>query len=288
MISMQIKLMFPKKRGEVLVFSLPQTDQYQNISHLYIRPENHQIIKENLWGNQVVVFTLNDVKDSVSLRFHHKGKTVKNLLNTNFRVQDYTKELLEKYHFLLTPDRFVNGTDPRIKKIVKDLRIKNQELRIIFDHVNNFVLEYLRYGKPIEGLYPYSQAIEERTTDCGGFSTLMLSLFQSISIPARLVVGYIINTDLISRILSNSKFLILNSKFFLMHAWPEALLPDGSWFPFDPSLEWRRGTGQTKRQGGFGYIPDDRLVVSYGQDFTIKYKGKPIRLDILQNPIYHT
>lgn len=73
-----------------------------------------------------------------------------------------------------------------------------------------------------------------------------------------------------------------------MHAWPEALLPDGSWFPFDPSLEWRRGTGQTKRQGGFGYIPDDRLVVSYGQDFTIKYKGKPIRLDILQNPIYHT
>ena len=152
---------------------------------------------------------------------------------------------------------------------------------MVFNRINNFVLEYLKYGKPIEGLHPYTQEIEERVTDCGGFSTLMLSLFQSLKIPARLVVGYIINENFISRILSHSKFL-------LMHAWPEALLPDGSWFPFDPSLEWKRAKGLTRRQGGFGCIPDDRLVVSYSQNFMIDHEVKPIRLDILQNPIYST
>lgn len=285
---MQFKLVFPKKRGEVLIFPLPQTNQYQNISRLFIRPDNHQIITENLRGNRVVVFTLNDVKDHVSLGFHHKGNIVKNLSNINFGVQDYTEELLKEYRFLLIPDRFVNGNDPLIKKIIREYRIQNIDIRTVFTRINNFILEYLTYGKPTEGLYPYSQAIEERITDCGGFSTLMLSLLQSLKIPARLVVGYIINENFISRILSNSKFFILNSKFLLMHAWPEALLPDGTWFPFDPALEWKRAKGQTKRLGGFGYIPGDRLVVSYGQDFTINHGKKPIRLDNLQNPIYST
>ena len=206
----------------------------------------------------------------------------------DFGVQDYTEELLKKYRFLLVPDRFVNGNDPRINKIIKEYGIQNTDIRTVFTRINNFILEYLTYGKPTEGLYPYSQAIEERTTDCGGFSTFMLSLLQSLKIPARLVVGFIINENLVSRIFSHSNFYILDSKFLLIHAWPEALLPNGTWFPFDPALEWKRAKGQTKRQGGFGYIPGDRLVVSYGQNFTVNYKTKSIRLDILQNPIYST
>ncbi|GIW63360.1 MAG: hypothetical protein KatS3mg091_162 [Patescibacteria group bacterium] len=63
----------------------------------------------------------------------------------------------------------------------------------------------------------------------------------------------------------------------MMHAWLETQLPNKVWFPMDPSLEWKRKKGLTKRQGGFGYIPADRLVVSFGCDFDIKIGGKIIK-----------
>ena len=71
-----------------------------------------------------------------------------------------------------------------------------------------------------------------------------------------------------------------------MHTWIEIQLPDESWFPIDPSIEWRRTKGLTKRLGGFGVVPDDRLVISYGEDFKVNIDGNKFIIDIIQHPIY--
>jgi transglutaminase-like putative cysteine protease len=119
----------------------------------------------------------------------------------------------------------------------------------------DFTLEYLTYGKPIDGLYPYSQALNEKITDCGGFSTFLASLLQSQNIPSRLVVGFLIKRrSFLKEILSIVNLPKLIFKFqklevrwltlddLLIHAWLEILLPDGGFFRSIPQLN-----GEEKR-----------------------------------------
>ncbi len=126
----------------------------------------------------------------------------------------------------------------------------------------------------------------ERITDCGGYSTFLMSLLQSAGIPTRLVSGFIIKDNLYTKLLSGFELGTWNFELLFMHAWLEAQLPDKSWFPMDPAVEWRRLHGLTTRAGGFGFIPADRLVISYGHNFSIKLKDKTYRIDLLQKPIF--
>lgn len=147
-------------------------------------------------------------------------------------------------------------------------------------------LDYLTYGNPIDGLHSYKQALDEKITDCGGFSTYLAWRLKSKNILSRLVVGFLVKENLYTKLFSNFDFCGLNFEFLSMHAWLEVLLPNKIWVPLDPSIEWRRNKGLTKREGGLGYIPADRLVTSFGQNFKLKIENKIYQFDLLQKPIY--
>jgi len=264
-------------------FAIPQSSQYQTINQLIVKPKS-KIIRDEIWRNPIV-FT--DKKTNIS--FHQQPKIVKQKIKPIWTIQNYSPQLIKKYSYLLKPNRFINGQDLRIIKIVNDLKIisKNKKsLLIIIQAFYDHILSNLTYGKPIDGLYSYDQVLNEKVTDCGGFSSLLLSLLQSIKIPARLVVGFLIKHN---SIFQNTLSMLHVSRYtfcdLLIHVWVEVLLPDKIWFPLDPAIEWRRSRGLTKRQGGFGIIPADRLVVSYGQDFKISRPDKIITVDLLQKPV---
>lgn len=147
-----------------------------------------------------------------------------------------------------------------------------------------FTLDYLDYGHPIDGLYPFDQALRQRRTDCGGFATFLGSLIQALGIPTRLVVGFLVKKNIFTRLLSFGQ-ISLGFNHLIIHAWLEVKLPNVEWFPLDPAIEWRRLKGQSKRQGGFGSVPADRLVFSFGCDLTIKFNNKRINFEIIQKPI---
>ncbi len=276
--AINFSLIFPKNRGEFLIFSIPQTNHYQNIAKFsLIPPVGWKTVKDKQWENKIVVLTLSDVKQKPKISFQIKPKPVNNSINKNYKLSDYQK-------IKISSNRFINGQDKKIKQITKEIVGKEKNLQKIIKKLYLFTLNYLSYGKPISGLYSYKQAMEERITDCGGFSTFLISLLNAAGIPSRLVVGYIINTGFLHNLFF--KYLILNTKYLLIHAWLEVLLPDNSWFPLDPAIDWRRGRGLTKRQGGFGIIPADRLVTSFGCDFNIKVNNKNFAIDLLQKPIY--
>lgn len=257
--SHKVRFSFEKRAGKRAVFSLPQTNDYQEIKELSVEPKGTKLDFDE-WGNTEATFT-----DTAIIEFLYSPKSIEKSLERNWVIQDYKKN--RQIDFFLKPNRFINGKDEKIKKLAKSLIKNDQNVSKIAKTFYDFVLGYLTYGKPTEGLYPYSQALEEKVTDCGGFSTLLLSLFQSVRIPGRLVVGFV-TTNNPSRI-----------EDFFMHAWLEILLPDNSWFPMDASLEWRRNHNQSKRMGGFGKISADRLVTSFGQDFA---NG----IELLQLPVY--
>lgn len=265
------------------LFAIPQSNQYQTISQCIIKPDA-KIIRDEIWNNKILY-----VDTKTNLTFHQQPKIVNQKINPAWTMQNYSPQLIKKYSFLLKPSRFINGQDARIKKIMDDLKIAPAKVTPLFMMINSlyqYALNDLTYGKPIDGLYSYNQALTEKVTDCGGFSTLLLSLLQSVNVPARLVVGFLLNkNNIIQKV-----FPMLHATCYMfhdlsMHVWIEVLLPNSTWFPLDPAVEWRRSRGLSKRQGGFGIIPTDRLVVSYGQDINIKINNRKYQIDILQKPI---
>jgi len=278
----QFNLQLGSKHTPTL-FAIPQSDQYQTISGLISKP-HAKTSEDKLWNNKLL-FT--DTKTNIS--FQQQPKVINQKINPDWIMRDYSSRLIKEYSYLLKSNKFINGQDLRIKKIIDELKIvpiKDMSLLKIINSLYIYTLNNLTYGQPIDGLYSYDQALTNKVTDCGGFSTLLLSLLQSVNIPARLVVGFFIkDKNIFQKILKTLNFELLTFNFLSMHVWVEVLLPDKTWFPLDPAIEWRKSRGLTKRQGGFGIIPADRLVLSYGQDFKIPIKGNVISVDILQKPI---
>jgi len=255
--------LIPKNGGATLIFSLPQTCHYQTISDLKI-PEG-KILREAKWKNKIFTHTLNDVSWN------------KNKLSFKANLHPYTNHIDKKWtinDYSVKPEknRFINGFDPKIIKLVKNVVGRETNLAKVINELFIFTRKYLKYGKPIEGLYPYKQAMEERITDCGGYSTFLASLLAAVKIPSRLVVGYIVKPNLFQKIFP--KYLILNTKYLHIHAWLEVMLPNDEWFPVD---------AQTAK---FGALPANRLATSFGCDFEINIDNKKHVIDLLQNPIY--
>ncbi len=275
-----------KNRGDYVIFALPQSNQYQRIEELSYNKKPLKIIREKRWNNRVAVFRLNDVKDKVGITFALTLKVVRAEIPSTLTLRSNPRETFsaENYHF--KADRLINGKDPAVIALVKDTVGERNNLKFLIKKLYDFTLEYLTYGNPMEGLYSYKQAMEERTTDCGGFSTFLASLLQSVGIPSRLAVGFLIRKNRIKDVFSMLHVTSCMFHDLLMHAWLEVLLPDGTMFPLDPSIEWRRAKRLTKREGGFGEIPADRLVLSYGQGFSFKIDKKRYNVDLLQYPIY--
>jgi len=282
----QFKLNLPLfYKKQFIIFSLPQPSPYHQIFNLKINSQNFKIINEKSWRNKIVILNLiQDPKHHNFISFKLKPFPFKFSINPSFTLSSYQKTKIPKIY--LTPNRFINGKDPKIKSLAKKVLGQETNLLTVVKKLYDFTLDYLTYGKPIDWLYPYSQALNEKITDCGGFSTFLASLLQSQNIPSRLVVGFIIKKNIIKDLLNPFHVLRYTFHNLFMHAWLEVLLPDGSFFPLDPSIEWRRKMGKTQRQGGFGFIPADRIVTSYGCDFELKINGKNYKIDLLQKPIF--
>lgn len=264
--SRQFFLTFPQTKG-LSVFSLPATNQYQTIDDLRINPSSSALIKDKRWGNRVMI-------NGSSVSFLHHPKVVDQEIPENFFLNNYQ----DVSNYIFT-DRFIDGQDKKIVALAKKIVDQEKNLKKIARKLYDFTLQYLTYGKPFEGLYSYKQALEEKVTDCGGFSTLLISLFQSLNIPSRLVVGYQLKPGLIKSLLSKTQIVsdifALTFRSLYPHVWVEVRFPDGKWFPLDP----------TSSPPGFGFIPADRLVISYGEDLELNIQGKKYKIDLLQKPI---
>ena len=103
---------------------------------------------------------------------------------------------------------------------------------------NEFVISYLKYGNPIDGLYTADEAREKRIVDCGGFDALLQDELLKNNIESKIVAGF----------WSDGK----------MHAWLEI---EGD-LPADPSMEYLRRQSRTKKSGQLGFVGSDRIAFS--------------------------
>lgn len=134
--------------------------------------------------------------------------------------------------------------------------------------IHESVKKDLEYGNAILGLYSAEEAEGKKCVDCGGFASLFVKRCGEKGIPARIVSGF-----------------WTSQATHRMHAWAEFQLSGGLWVPVDTSIEKLREEGRSKKVGGFGFVGDDRVILSVGSQIPIQVGGRSYQIDIFQNPI---
>ena len=252
------------------IFPLPKSNIYQKIQQLEI-PQSGKII--NLDEQQQLLIA--DAQQNFHLNFHYQAKACQ---------QDWSKVKLKKTdskHF--SQDQYLNYLDPQMQALASDWIAGEKDLKKITVLLYEQTLQYLNYGQPIKGLYPYSQALKEKTTDCGGFATFLITLLQTQGLFARLAVGYLLKNNYQQKI-KNVLNLTHHWSDLEMHAWLELLTADGQYLALDPAVDWRYRHGMSRRFATFTNLPADRLLISYGHNHQLQYFNKQHHWPILQHP----
>lgn len=229
--------------------------------------KNIEEIYHNRYASWNVVLGPKERKDFLC-QFQAEIFPVNFLPDKKFFLTDYAPIKSENEIWLFA-NRFIQPKNPNIQKIAKDIVGSEQDVLSILKKLNTYVINRLKYGRPILGLYSASDALEKEMVDCGGFASLLVSLCLSLGIPARIVSGFWAGY-------ANNA----------MHVWAEIQLPDGSWIPVDPTVENLKKWSRTKKNGQLGFVGSDRIIFSHGCDLEIATEKGVAKIDILQNPFY--
>lgn len=226
--------------------------------------------QDPMYGNSYVFFDLQLTLPMTTIRetFRIHIDPSSNRIDHDWKLKDYDacdSDVVQKY---LVSNTYIQPELKEIQEIAQRLKGNSTSIRQILFSINQHVIQHLRYGNAITGLYRADETLHGTLVDCGGFDTLYCSLAIACSIPSRIVSGFWLGDG------SNH-----------MHAWVESLLPDGSWFPADPSTQQLVHLGRSNKSGRFGYVGSDRMVCSVGCDLVLQTEDqKNIKVDILQHP----
>lgn len=147
---------------------------------------------------------------------------------------------------------------PDIKQLKKDkdLNLAHPMVRLLSENIKKLDGNYVQNATiaVVKGL-KYKENFEDHNVewifsnlsscDCTEFSRLLASLCLINNIPARVVTGFLVKSDL------------LNKPTSVGHAWCEVFFKDKGWFPIDPTLQ------STMHWAYFGNLLSDQILFNY-------------------------
>lgn len=257
-----------------VILPLPIESEYQKIlDGPFFSGGNFFTSREERHGNKFVVFERRlNTGDSLVITEKFGVKVwPRQAIVEDLQVEDYRGcRAGGEYKKYLMPNRYLDSDNFVVKKLYHKIAEKNSgKISEIVRMFYNYVVDNIKYGKPIEGLYSAKDVLREECVDCGGFCSLLGSLYKIAGIPSRIVSGFWAGYE------RNN-----------MHVWLEFMLPNGSWVPADPSADSLFRSGRSYKSGGLGFVGSDRIALSRGCDFELMVLGKnDFKIDILQNPV---
>lgn len=263
------------EKQTTLIVPLPSNTAYQVINRLHFSVNPTEQNSDNR-GNKYAVWALNlkplqqkKIAYSFTINVKPRNKRCK-----TGAIEEYQKLSSQFKMTSLESNKFIHPHDKQIaqlaKRIIYENKVEADDVCKIVEALNEYLINTLKYGEPIEGLYPSTAALKNEYVDCGGYNTFLIAMCRSLGIPSRNVSGF---------------WLGYKKMKHKMHAWMEILLPNGDWMPLDPSSEQLYRQGRMWASGRMGFTGSDRVAMSFGEDILITAAGKKINVEILQNPI---
>ncbi len=260
------------KKEFFLVLPVPGNTKYQNIlDSVNFFPQIDGRGEDLKYGNKYVFWKMNlKARESfvVQENFSIKVSPRVEILEKGLKLQDYEEETENQIY--KKKNSFLNLEDKDIQDLADEIIRDEDRIDEILQKINNYLIANLKYGDPISGLYSAQDALDRKCVDCGGFSSLFVSLCILKGIPARILSGF-----------------WAGYKNNTMHAWPEILLPNEKWAPADPAIEHLYQQEKTLKLGSLNNIGSDRIVFSQACDIPIILDNKKFRVPILQHPFVY-
>ncbi len=252
-----------------LISPLPLKKYQQNLLTKLIINTAGNIQTEPKYCNQYICWK-DEIKKGESKTFSYQFDISTNPINIpidpSYVIDNYNHD--HNNLKWLAPNKHLNSSSLNIHRLAQEIVGNEANILNIVLRFSDYIKENLEYGNPISGLYTDKDCLKNNVVDCGGFSTLFISLCQSMGIPARLVAGYW--SDRPHR---------------EMHAWAEFMLPNETWVPVDLSIEQLRKANRESKFAAMGKLGSDRIAMSYGCDFKIlEHTNEETLVDILQTP----
>ncbi len=136
-----------------------------------------------------------------------------------FKREDYPGSLIQEY---CKPKEYWETRDKIIKTLAEQLIPASPNLISLLINIFRLVQGRISFREKQKGRLGAVTAFKTREGDCDEFSDLFITLCRACRIPARRVVGLVVE----------------NSNRFENHAWAEAYIPKAGWVSFDPALNF--------------------------------------------------
>jgi transglutaminase-like putative cysteine protease len=164
--------------------------------------------------------------------------------------QIYRSEKLKLFEFLMPSEAIELG--PEVNALANKLFKPGDPLGTSLLRLNNWIKTHFRYLSGSTQIdTPVTVALKQRSGVCQDFAQVMIAVLRSAEIPARYVTGYIeTETQRKASEAKRAPALIGASE---SHAWVEAFLPGGFWWPLDPTNDCLAGERHVKVAVGRDY-----------------------------------
>ncbi|MGQ9723426.1 MAG: transglutaminase-like domain-containing protein [Candidatus Jordarchaeum sp.] len=134
-----------------------------------------------------------------------------------FSAEDYVGSLIQEY---CKPKGYWETRDKTIIALSEQLLSVSPSMLSLLVNIFKLVQERIGFREKRKDRLGAVAAFQMREGDCDELSDLFITLCRVCRIPARRVVGLVVN----------------NRERFENHAWAEAYIPKAGWVPFDPAL----------------------------------------------------
>jgi len=141
---------------------------------------------------------------------------------------------------------------PEVNALANKLFKPGDPLGTSLLRLNNWIKTHFRYLSGSTQIdTPVTVALKQRSGVCQDFAQVMIAVLRSAETPARYVTGYIeTETQRKASEAKRAPALIGASE---SHAWVEAFLPGGFWWPLDPTNDCLAGERHVKVAVGRDY-----------------------------------
>ncbi len=164
--------------------------------------------------------------------------------------QLYRSERLKLFEFLMPSEAIPIG--PEVNALANQLFKPGDMVGAALLRLNKWIKTNFRYVPGSTEIdTPVTTALKQRTGVCQDFAQVMIAVLRSAEIPARYVTGYI-ETET-QRRASETKRATALIGASESHAWVEAYLPGGFWWPLDPTNDCVAGERHVKIAVGRDY-----------------------------------
>ncbi|HUU57573.1 MAG TPA: transglutaminase-like domain-containing protein, partial [bacterium] len=259
--------------AEVRVWAaLPVEHRGQAVEIGEIYPEPAAIVEDPFSETKIVFWRQTDVEDGEDFYFYYDFKYAGEEVNANVdpsKIEPYDEASPEYQRYTVSEPwlEVTDGIRARAREIVGDETNPYVKARMIFD----WVVYNIRYEFPDPESRGAAKAFARRSGDCSDFSAVFCAMCRAEGIPARTVTAC--------------------WPFGGGHVWAEVLIPPYGWLPADTSMAamfipggaipaTAESTGAILEIMGmpvadpnwlFGNLYPNRLIVSVGNNFRVKY-----------------